>query len=103
MYLYPSITADPNIYWFGQILPDFSVTGGINAAVAINPNVPGAFFWRGQAYRRKGDADHALEDFSRAIAQSPQTEIGSYYARGQIFSAGHATRDAGGQSRPAGA
>lgn len=22
-------------YWFGQILPDLSVTGGINAAVAV--------------------------------------------------------------------
>lgn len=34
-YLYPSITFDPNQYFFGQILPDFSVTGGIAAAVAI--------------------------------------------------------------------
>ena len=35
MYLYPSIVADPLIYWFGNILPDFSVTGGIHAAIAI--------------------------------------------------------------------
>jgi hypothetical protein len=35
MYLYPNTVLDPNQYWFGQILPDFSVTGGINAAVAI--------------------------------------------------------------------
>lgn len=34
-YLYPSLTQDPNQYWFGQILPDFSVTGGISATVAI--------------------------------------------------------------------
>ena len=35
MYLYPSLTADPNLYWFGRILPDFSVTGGIGAPVSI--------------------------------------------------------------------
>jgi hypothetical protein len=35
MYLYPDLVLDPNQYWFGQVLPDFSVTGGINAAVAI--------------------------------------------------------------------
>jgi hypothetical protein len=34
-YLYPNIVQDPTQYWFGNILPDFSVTGGINAAVAI--------------------------------------------------------------------
>lgn len=34
-YLYPSITADPNQYFFGQILADFSVTGGVSAAVSI--------------------------------------------------------------------
>jgi len=34
-YLYPNITADPQQYFFGQILPDFSVTGGVSAAVAI--------------------------------------------------------------------
>jgi hypothetical protein len=34
-YLYPNITADPLQYFFGQILPDFSVTGGVAAAVAI--------------------------------------------------------------------
>ena len=59
----------------------------LNTAISINPNVRAAFFWRGQAYRRKGDADHAIEDFSRAIVQSPQTEVGSYFARGQLFSA----------------
>jgi tetratricopeptide (TPR) repeat protein len=51
--------------------------GELNTALALNPNVPGAFFWRGQAYRRKGDIDHAIEDFSCAIAQAPQTERGS--------------------------
>lgn len=34
-YLYPSIVFDPNQYFFGLILPDFSVTGGVAAAVAI--------------------------------------------------------------------
>jgi hypothetical protein len=34
-YLYPDLVLDPNQYWFGQILPDFSVTGGVSAAVAI--------------------------------------------------------------------
>lgn len=34
-YLYPSITADPNQYFFGTILADFSVTGGVAAAVSI--------------------------------------------------------------------
>jgi len=34
-YLYPNTTADPNQYFFGTILPDFAVTGGVAAAVAI--------------------------------------------------------------------
>lgn len=34
-YLYPNITLDPAQYWFGQVLPDFSVTGGVSAAIAI--------------------------------------------------------------------
>lgn len=34
-YLYPNLTADPVQYFFGTILPDFAVTGGVAAAVAI--------------------------------------------------------------------
>jgi hypothetical protein len=34
-YLYPDLVLDPNQYWFGNILPDFSITGGVSAAVAI--------------------------------------------------------------------
>ena len=57
------------------------------AAVASNINNPYAFYWRGQVYRRKGDADHAIEDFSRAAVQSPPNDIGAYLARGQLYSA----------------
>jgi hypothetical protein len=32
-YLYPDITADPNLYWFGTILPDFSADGSVSSAV----------------------------------------------------------------------
>jgi hypothetical protein len=32
-YLYPNITADPNMYWFGQILPDFSADGAVGGPV----------------------------------------------------------------------
>lgn len=34
-YLYPSLVFDPYQYFFGDILPDFSVTGGVAAALAI--------------------------------------------------------------------
>jgi hypothetical protein len=37
-YLYPNQVADPKQYWFGQILPDFAVSGGIGAAVSIKAN-----------------------------------------------------------------
>lgn len=37
-YLYPNTVADPLQYWFGQILPDFSISGGISAAVSIKSN-----------------------------------------------------------------
>lgn len=33
-YLYPN-TSSPNQYFFGTVLPDFAVTGGVGAAVAI--------------------------------------------------------------------
>lgn len=32
-YLYPNMTADPYLYWFGTILPDFSADGAIASAV----------------------------------------------------------------------
>jgi hypothetical protein len=32
-YLYPDATNDPNVYWFGTILPDFSADGAIAGAV----------------------------------------------------------------------
>lgn len=32
-YLYPNTTADPNTYWFGTILPDFSADGAVGGAV----------------------------------------------------------------------
>lgn len=34
-YLYPNQITDPLMYWFGQILPDFEVDGGIAAALTI--------------------------------------------------------------------
>lgn len=33
MYLYPNITADPNAYFFGTVLPDFEMDGAIGGAV----------------------------------------------------------------------
>jgi hypothetical protein len=33
MYLYPDITNAPNVYFFGQILPDFAVDGAVAGAV----------------------------------------------------------------------
>jgi hypothetical protein len=34
-YLYPNQITDPFMYWFGAILPDFEVDGGIGAAVTV--------------------------------------------------------------------
>ncbi len=61
--------------------------GDLNTAISINPNVPGAFFWRGQVYRLKGDVDHAIEDLTRAIVQAGQVDRASYLARAQLFTA----------------
>lgn len=38
MYLYPNLQTDPSMYWFGNILPDFAVSGGIAAAISIKAN-----------------------------------------------------------------
>jgi hypothetical protein len=38
MYLYPNTQTDPNMYWFGNVLPDFAVSGGIAAAISIKAN-----------------------------------------------------------------
>ena len=46
----------------------------LDTVIAINPSVPGGFFLRGQVYRRKGDAEKAIEDFTRAITQSPSAD-----------------------------
>ena len=51
----------------------------------MSTTVQNGFYWRGQAYRRKGDIDRAIDDFSRAIAQAPQTERAAYNARAQLF------------------
>jgi hypothetical protein len=32
-YLYPDAINDPNVYWFGTILPDFSTDGAVASAV----------------------------------------------------------------------
>src|SRR6185312_12682208 len=64
-----------------------SALADLNTAISINAAVQGAYFWRGQVYRRKGDADHAIEDFSRSIAQARQTDLASYFARAQTFNA----------------
>ena len=37
-YLYPNTVADPNMYWFGQILPDFAISGNIGAAISVKAN-----------------------------------------------------------------
>ena len=34
-YLYPDATNDPNVYWFGTILPDFSADGAVGGAVNV--------------------------------------------------------------------
>lgn len=38
MYLYPNLQTDPSMYWFGTVLPDFAVSGGIAAAISIKSN-----------------------------------------------------------------
>src|SRR5206468_3959557 len=59
----------------------------LDQAVTIDVNVPTAYFWRGQAWRRKGDLDRALDDLSRAVAQAPKNDIAAHFARAQLFSA----------------
>ncbi len=49
MYLYPNLVADPNEYWFGNILPDFAVSGGIAAAISIKSN------WKASSAVKKYD------------------------------------------------
>jgi len=61
--------------------------GDLNTAISINPNLPAAFFWRAQVYRRKGDVDHAIEDVTRAIIQAGGIDRASYFARAQLFTA----------------
>jgi hypothetical protein len=34
-YLYPDMVDDPNQFWFGQMLPDFDVSGGIGGSVNV--------------------------------------------------------------------
>lgn len=33
MYLYPNVTADPNTYFFGTVLPDFAMDGAVGGAI----------------------------------------------------------------------
>lgn len=35
MYLYPNITSDPNIYFFGTVIADFSMDGAVASAVTV--------------------------------------------------------------------
>lgn len=41
-YLYPNTITDPLMYWFGTILPDFAVSGGISAAISVKANFKAA-------------------------------------------------------------
>ncbi|MBT9169496.1 MAG: TPR repeat-containing protein YrrB [Syntrophomonadaceae bacterium] len=40
-------------------------------AIALNPNIAGAYYGRGVAYYNKGQYDRAIEDYNKAIALSP--------------------------------
>lgn len=35
MYLYPTVDK-PSVYWFGTVLPDLTINGGVGAAVAVS-------------------------------------------------------------------
>ena len=35
MYLYPNLTTDPNVYFFGTVLPDFSMDGAVGGPVNV--------------------------------------------------------------------
>jgi hypothetical protein len=35
MYLYPNISAQPNIYFFGTVIADFAMDGGVGGAVNV--------------------------------------------------------------------
>ena len=43
----------------------------LDQAIGINVAVPGGYYWRAQIWRRKGDTERALDDFSRAVTQTP--------------------------------
>jgi tetratricopeptide (TPR) repeat protein len=43
-----------------------------NQAIALDPKVPAAYFYRGGAYHRLRELDKALADYSRAIELDPQ-------------------------------
>jgi hypothetical protein len=36
LYLYPDLQNQPNIYWFGTVLPDFSADGAVGGPVNVS-------------------------------------------------------------------
>ena len=50
----------------------------------MNPKYTVAYNNRGNAYKSKGDQDHALADYNAAIAVSPQFAV-AYYNRGIFY------------------
>lgn len=35
LYLYPNLTADPNVYFFGTVIADFSMDGAVGGAITV--------------------------------------------------------------------
>src|SRR5260370_32718453 len=53
-------------------------------AIALNPEEPSSFVWRGIAYNGKKEYDKAITDFNKAIQLDPNNPH-AFYNRGNTF------------------
>ena len=70
--------------------PDGIISGCsalIQAGRESTASLAGAYWRRGQAYTRKGDHDHAIQDYSEAIRVNPKDASDYYFWRGNAYDA----------------
>jgi len=63
---------------FNEVIADFT------KAIRLDPKDAKAYFYRGVAYREKGEPDKAIADFTEAIAINP-TDAEAYFGRGMAY------------------
>ena len=85
----PPVKKDAD-YWFkkGALVSTYgnnkAAVQYFQKAIALNPNLSGAYFSQGVSYGQLGEYQKALDQINRALKMEPQNGM-YYYGRGRVY------------------